>query len=275
MTCEVNLCTTSDLLAVLCTANHPHAHKRKCLVCHVETHPTWVLDSLNFISSSVFWEMVLPTHRGVASSTHGTARLADVSTRCCQGVLREQLNIQRPPCVAMKAVLTSASMIDLLVPFSHLVIALEITVRMAIKPGVPANNSPRLSPVLNSRATRRALATGCSSAPLFVNDPLDADHLPIFVPLHGFPCDNTIHLHPVESFHFLAFRFNHHLLTHMCLSVLWGQPFIPSPLQNSSSSAAFTPCRPAISAEIRARVPGYSSSSFTILSPCARFTPLP
>ena len=36
-----------------------------------------------------------------------------------------------------------------------------------------------------------------------------------------------------------------------------------------------SPCRPAIRAEIRARVPGCSSSSFTILSSCARFTPLP
>ena len=63
-----------------------------------------------------------------------------------------------------KAVLTSANMIDLVAPSSHLVIAREITVRIAIRPGVPANNSPRLSPVLNSRATRRALAIGCSSA---------------------------------------------------------------------------------------------------------------
>ena len=51
-------------------------------------------------------------------------------------------------------------MIDLLAPVSHLVIALEITVLVAINPDVPANNSPRLSPVLNSRATRRALAIG-------------------------------------------------------------------------------------------------------------------
>ena len=67
-----------------------------------------------------------------------------------------------------KAVLTSANMIDLLAQFSHLVVALEITVRMAIKPGVPASNSPRLFPVLNSRAASRALAIGCYSVTLFV-----------------------------------------------------------------------------------------------------------
>ena len=67
-----------------------------------------------------------------------------------------------------KAVLTSADMIELFAPFPHLVIAREITVRIAIRPGVPACNSPRLSPVLNSRATIRALAIGCSSVPLFV-----------------------------------------------------------------------------------------------------------
>ena len=50
---------------------------------------------------------------------------------------------------------------------------------------------------------------------------------------------------------------------------------IPSPLEISSSSAASTPCKPAIRVEIRALVPGCSSSSFTILPLCARFTPLP
>ena len=107
----------------------------------------------------------------------------------------------------MKAVLTSASIIDLLARFSPFVIVREITVRIAIEPGVPADNSPRLSPVLNSRATRRALAIECSSVPLF-----DADHLLLSVPFHGSPCDKAIHLHPFESLHFLAFRFNHHLI---------------------------------------------------------------
>ena len=46
------------------------------------------------------------------------------------------------------------------------------------------------------------------------NDLLDADHIPPFVPLHGFPCDKTIHFHPDESFNLLAFRFNHLFLTH-------------------------------------------------------------
>ena len=79
----------------------------------------------------------------------------------------------------------------------------------------PSNhNSPRLSPVLNSRATRRALAIGCSSVSLF-----DADHLLLSVPFHGSPCDNAIHLHPFESLHFLAFRSKNNLLTHMCFRV--------------------------------------------------------
>ena len=46
--------------------------------------------------------------------------------------------------------------VDFLTPFSHFVIALEITALLF------------LSPVLNSRATRRAWEIGCSSVPLFV-----------------------------------------------------------------------------------------------------------
>ena len=81
-----------------------------------------------------------------------------------------------------KAVLTSASMIDLFAPFPHSVIAGEITVCIPIIPGVPANNSPRLFPVLNSRATRRALVNcDVSSVPLFVITPLDAGHFSFFV----------------------------------------------------------------------------------------------
>ena len=62
----------------------------------------WVTDSLNFMSSGVFPEMVLPNHRGGASSIHGTFKLGDVLTRCCQGVFRWQLHVQRPPCVAIQ-----------------------------------------------------------------------------------------------------------------------------------------------------------------------------
>ena len=118
-----------------------------------------------------------------------------------------------------KAVLTSANMIHLFVPSSHLVIAREITALIAIRPGVPANNSPRLSPMLNSRAARRTLAIGCSSVLLFVMTPFDADHFSFFVPFHGFSCDNTVQLHSLESLHLLAFCFNHHFLTHMSLRV--------------------------------------------------------
>ena len=156
--------------------------------------------------------MVLPNHRGVASSIQGTFKLTDVSTRCCQGVIKVELNVQRPSCVAIQEGCLDICMIDLLAPLSHFVIALEITVRIAIKPGLPANTSPRLSPVLNSRATGRALAIGCSSVPWFCNEPL-------------------------------AFFFNHHEDNYWSV--------IPSPLPISSCSAAFRPCRPAIGAEIQ------------------------
>ena len=67
-----------------------------------------------------------------------------------------------------KAVLTSANMIDLFVPSSCLVIAREITVRIAIRPGVPASNSPLLSQCGTRVLPDVFLAIGCSSAPLFV-----------------------------------------------------------------------------------------------------------
>ena len=70
-------------------------------------------------------EMVLPNHRGVLSSIHGTFKLADVTTRCStrnpQEATRRTTTSWRRP--YKKAVLTSANLIDLLVPSSHLVIA--------------------------------------------------------------------------------------------------------------------------------------------------------
>ena len=87
-------------------------------------------------------EMVLPNRRGVPSAIHGTFKLArpDAAKGSSGG------NSTFNDLVALpyrKAVLTPAYMIDLLVPFSNFVIALDITVRMTIKHGVPAKNSPR------------------------------------------------------------------------------------------------------------------------------------
>ena len=45
-----------------------------------------------------------------------------------------------------------------------------------------------------------------------------------------FPCDNTTRLHPFESFHFLTFCCNHHLLTHVCLR----QPFVCDPITTAN-----------------------------------------
>ena len=44
------------------------------------------------------------------------------------------------------------------------------------------------------------------------------------------PDDNTVHLHPFESLHFLAFRFNYLFLTHVSLRIPRGQPFICDPI---------------------------------------------
>ena len=159
--------------------------------------------------------VVLPNQRGVTNSAIARSSFPTCRPEAAKGSSGGNStynDLRASP--YRKAVLTSAGMIDLLVPVSHFVIAREITVRIAIRPGIPANNSPRLSPVLNSRAARRALAIGYSSVPLSVNHPLDADHFSFFVLFHGFPCDNTIHLHPLESFHLFTFPFKHHFLTH-------------------------------------------------------------
>ena len=86
------------------------------------------------------------------------------------------------------------------------------------------------------------------------NHPIDADHVPLFVPFHGFPGDNKIHLHPLT---FPCISPNHH----HCQFRHLPQHSHRVDLQ--------------LELKIRARVPGCSSSSFTILSVCARFTPLP
>ena len=92
---------------------------------------------------------------------------------------------------------------------------------MAINPGVPANNSPRLSPVLNSRATRRALAIGS----FLCMDSLVTTRYTFIL------LNRSISLR-FDSFTTCLSRY--HEDNHSSL--------IPSPLQISSSSAAFTPC---------------------------------
>ena len=172
--------------------------------------------------------------------------------------------------------MTSASMIDLFVPFSHFVIAREIIVRIAIRPGVPANNSPRFVSGVELACYQTCLGNWMFFHSFVGDDPLDADHLSLFVPFHGFPCDNATHFHPLESFPFPRSSLQspssdsyasqgtmrtttHHLFLHPC---------------KSRHLPQHPPCRPAIRFEIRARVPGCSSSFITI-SPCARFTVLP
>ena len=191
--------STADHRVHLCATNHPRVRREERLVSHVG-----VTDSLNLMSNNVFQQ----------GSSGGNSTYNDLLASPYK-----------------KAVLTSANMIDLFAPFSHLVIAREVTVRIAIRPGVPAHNSPRLSPALNSRASRRALAIGCSSVPLFVmthsfvrDNPLHADHFSFFIPFHGFSCKNTIHLHSLVSLHLLEFCFNHQFLTHMSLRVPCGKP---------------------------------------------------
>ena len=135
-----------------------------------------------------------------------------------------------------KAVLTSARMIDLLAPSSRFVIAQEITVRIAthqiclqcgthVPPDVPSQFS-------------------CSSVPLIViTHLLDAQHLPLFIPFHGFPYDNRIHFHPLESFHLFAFLLQSQS-SDSCVSGYHEDSHssgIPSALEISLSSAASIP----------------------------------
>ena len=205
---------TRDHRVDLCTI-HVHAEKNVPSFILKQGVPGWVTDSLNFISSGV--------SRRWSCQITGESRL-EFHTWYVQVLPRIDQKLTGSPLLATqrataslrrhteRQVLTSASMIDLFAPSSHFVIAREITVRIATRPGVPANNSPSLSPVLNSRATRGALAIGVPSS---CNHPLDANHLLLFIPFHGFPGDNTIHFHPFESFQFLPFCFNHNLLTHV------------------------------------------------------------
>ena len=92
-----------------------------------------------------------------------------------------------------KAVLTSASMIDLFVPSSHLVIAREITVRIA-------TSSVELA------CYQTCLGNWMLFCSLICDDSFDADHSPSSSLFHGFSCDNTVHLHSLKSLH-LSLRF--------------------------------------------------------------------
>ena len=77
-----------------------------------------------------------------------------------------------------KAVLTSANMIDLFAPSSRFVIAREITVRIAIRHGVPANNSPRFVSSVDLACHKTRLGNWVLFRSFVRDDPLDADHLP-------------------------------------------------------------------------------------------------
>ena len=86
-----------QIIARTCAQQLIHVYAEKNVSCLMLKHP-WVSNRLlEFHVQRCLPEMVLPDHRGISSSIHGTFKFSYVTTRCGQGVLRRQLDVQRPP----------------------------------------------------------------------------------------------------------------------------------------------------------------------------------
>ena len=95
-------------------------------------------------------KVILPNRWCISSPVHGSLKLSHVVTVADKGSSTGNSmynDLRASP--YKNAVLTSASMKDLLAIDLHPVNALDIIVHMIIKPGVPANNSPSLPLISN------------------------------------------------------------------------------------------------------------------------------